>query len=100
MTPPAASSPSIPISAEHSSDKRRAALHSMLAAAAMTSLKLAAGILSGSLGVLLTRLTPGSTLRGQRSHFSPYVSQTSRRTKITPTATARSRIFRHSLKPA
>lgn len=36
----------------HSADKRRVALHSMLAAAAMTGLKLAAGILSGSLGVL------------------------------------------------
>ena len=35
-----------------SAEKRRVALHSMLAAAAMTVLKLAAGILSGSLGVL------------------------------------------------
>ncbi|MGB8262120.1 MAG: cation diffusion facilitator family transporter [Terracidiphilus sp.] len=37
---------------EHSAMKRRVALHSMLAAAAMTVLKLAAGLLSGSLGVL------------------------------------------------
>jgi len=35
-----------------SAEKRRVALHSMLAAAAMTVLKLAAGLLSGSLGVL------------------------------------------------
>jgi cation diffusion facilitator family transporter len=38
--------------AEITSLKRRVALHSMLAAAGMTALKLAAGILSGSLGVL------------------------------------------------
>lgn len=38
--------------AELSAEKRRVSLHSMLAAAAMTLLKLAAGILSGSLGVL------------------------------------------------
>lgn len=35
-----------------SAEKRKVALHSMLAAAAMTLLKLAAGIVSGSLGVL------------------------------------------------
>ena len=35
-----------------SAEKRRVALHSMLAATAMTLLKLAAGIVSGSLGVL------------------------------------------------
>ncbi len=35
-----------------SADKRRVALHSMVAAAAMTLLKLAAGLVSGSLGVL------------------------------------------------
>ena len=35
-----------------SDEKRRVALHSMLAAAAMTVLKLAAGLFSGSLGVL------------------------------------------------
>jgi len=38
--------------AEASAAKRRVALHSMLAAAAMTFLKLVAGLLSGSLGVL------------------------------------------------
>jgi len=41
-------------------EKRRVALHSMLAAAAMTLLKLAAGLLSGSLGVLVGR--PGAHL--------------------------------------
>src|SRR6266702_7303425 len=48
----AASSPLISNAAEHSAAKRRVALHSMLAAAAMTLLKLAAGIFSGSLGVM------------------------------------------------
>src|SRR6266568_5363485 len=48
----AASSPLISNAAEHSAAKRRVALHSMLAAAAMTLLKLVAGIFSGSLGVL------------------------------------------------
>ncbi len=38
--------------ASMSAEKRRVALHSMLAAAAMTLLKVAAGIFSGSLGVL------------------------------------------------
>lgn len=38
--------------AEASAEKRRAALHSMVAASAMTLLKLAAGLFSGSLGVL------------------------------------------------
>src|SRR5208283_2648247 len=38
--------------AEFSIEKRRVALHSMVAEAAMTVLKLAAGLLSGSLGVL------------------------------------------------
>jgi cation diffusion facilitator family transporter len=37
---------------EFSAEKRRVALHSMLAAGAMTLLKLAAGLFSGSLGVL------------------------------------------------
>ncbi len=47
-----APSPSISSPANHSVAKRRVALHSMLAAAVMTLLKLAAGIFSGSLGVL------------------------------------------------
>ena len=49
---PLVSSSSVSIPADHSAAKRRVALHSMLAAGAMTLLKLAAGILSGSLGVL------------------------------------------------
>jgi cation diffusion facilitator family transporter len=40
------------LTASFSAEKRRVALHSMLAAAVMTLLKLAAGLLSGSLGVL------------------------------------------------
>src|SRR5947199_8590303 len=38
--------------ADWSAEKRQVALHSMLAAAAMTVLKLLAGIFSGSLGIL------------------------------------------------
>ena len=49
---PLATSPSLSVPAEHSAAKRRVAFHSMVAAGAMTLLKLAAGILSGSLGVL------------------------------------------------
>ena len=41
-----------PSLAGYSAEKRRVALHSMLAAATMTVLKLAAGLFSGSLGVL------------------------------------------------
>jgi cation diffusion facilitator family transporter len=47
-----ASIPTVSVPADHSAAKRRVAFHSMLAAAVMTALKLAAGILSGSLGVL------------------------------------------------
>src|ERR1019366_152309 len=49
---PSASIPTVARAAENSAAKRQVALHSMLAAAAMTLLKLAAGIFSGSLGVL------------------------------------------------
>jgi cation diffusion facilitator family transporter len=42
----------VPSLAGFSAEKRRVALHSMLAAGAMTLLKLAAGLFSGSLGVL------------------------------------------------
>jgi cation diffusion facilitator family transporter len=48
----AAANTSTVSSAEVSALKRRVALHSMVAAACMTTLKLVAGILSGSLGVL------------------------------------------------
>src|ERR1035441_10520142 len=50
--------------ATFSAEKRRVALHSMLAAAAMTVLKLAAGLLSGSLGVLSDAAHSGLDLAG------------------------------------
>src|SRR5579863_2235538 len=49
---PAASSSSAKSMEQHSAEKRRVALGSMLAAAVMTVLKLVTGFLSGSLGVL------------------------------------------------
>jgi cation diffusion facilitator family transporter len=49
---PIVAAPSAAARAGFPAEKRRVALHSMLAAAAMTLLKLAAGLLSGSLGVL------------------------------------------------
>jgi cation diffusion facilitator family transporter len=53
-----------PNPASFSAEKRSVALHSMLAAAAMTLLKLAAGILSGSLGVLSDAAHSGLDLVG------------------------------------
>src|SRR5665213_649258 len=55
--------------AELSAAKRRVALHSMLAAAAMTVLKLAAGLLSGSLGVLSDAAHSGLDLAGATLTF-------------------------------
>src|SRR5580692_5710170 len=55
--------------AEISAEKRRVALHSMLAAAAMTLLKLAAGIVSGSLGVLSDAARSGLDLAGAALTF-------------------------------
>jgi cation diffusion facilitator family transporter len=55
--------------AEFSDEKRRVALHSMLAAAAMTVLKLAAGLLSGSLGVLSDAAHSGLDLVGAALTF-------------------------------
>jgi cation diffusion facilitator family transporter len=52
-----------------SAEKRRVALHSMLAAAAMTLLKLAAGLLSGSLGVLSDAAHSGLDLVGAALTF-------------------------------
>jgi cation diffusion facilitator family transporter len=52
-----------------SADKQRVALHSMLAAAAMTLLKLAAGLLSGSLGVLSDAAHSGLDLIGATLTF-------------------------------
>jgi cation diffusion facilitator family transporter len=61
--------------AEFSVEKRRVALHSMVAAAAMTALKLAAGLLSGSLGVLSDAAHSGLDLVGVTlTYFSVNVS--------------------------
>jgi cation diffusion facilitator family transporter len=58
-----------------SADKRRVALHSMVAAAAMTVLKLAAGLFSGSLGVLSDAAHSGLDLVGVTlTFFSVQVS--------------------------
>jgi cation diffusion facilitator family transporter len=53
----------------HSAEKRRVALHSMLAAAAMTLLKLGAGLLSGSLGVLSDAAHSGLDMVGSALTF-------------------------------
>jgi cation diffusion facilitator family transporter len=63
MTPTAA------IIAGFSAEKRRVALHSMLAAAAMTLLKLGAGLLSGSLGVLSDAAHSGLDMVGSMLTF-------------------------------
>src|ERR1035437_6100718 len=55
--------------AQFSAEKRRVALHSMLAAAAMTVLKLAAGLFSGSLGVLSDAAHSGLDLVGAALTF-------------------------------
>lgn len=58
-----------------SAEKRRVARHSMLAAAVMTLLKLAAGIVSGSLGVLSDAAHSGLDLAGAAlTYFSVKVS--------------------------
>src|ERR1035441_6158737 len=58
-----------------SAEKRRVALHSMVAAAAMTLLKLAAGLLSGSLGVLSDAAHSGLDMVGAAlTFFSVQVS--------------------------
>jgi cation diffusion facilitator family transporter len=55
--------------ANYSAQKRRVSLHSMLAAAAMTLLKLAAGLLSGSLGVLSDAAHSGLDMVGASLTF-------------------------------
>jgi len=50
--------------AQFSAEKRRVALHSMIAAAAMTLLKVVAGLMSGSLGVLSDAAHSGLDLVG------------------------------------
>jgi cation diffusion facilitator family transporter len=54
---------------EYSAEKRRVALHSMLVAVAMTVLKLAAGLFSGSLGVLSDAAHSGLDLAGAALTF-------------------------------
>jgi cation diffusion facilitator family transporter len=58
-----------PDTSEMSAAKRRVALHSMLAAATMTLLKLAAGLASGSLGVLSDAAHSGLDLVGSALTF-------------------------------
>jgi cation diffusion facilitator family transporter len=55
--------------AAFSAEKRRVALHSMIAAAVMTLLKLAAGLLSGSLGVLSDAAHSGLDMVGSMLTF-------------------------------
>jgi cation diffusion facilitator family transporter len=55
--------------ADYSREKRRVALHSMLAAFSMTLLKLGAGLLSGSLGVLSDAAHSGLDLAGSALTF-------------------------------
>jgi cation diffusion facilitator family transporter len=69
------SSPSPVGLAEFSAEKRQVALHSMVAAAVMTILKLAAGLFSGSLGVLSDAAHSGLDLVGVTlTFFSVQVS--------------------------
>jgi len=71
----AVSSPVVEGLAELSAAKRRVALHSMVAAAVMTVLKLAAGLMSGSLGVLSDAAHSGLDLVGVTlTFFSVQVS--------------------------
>ncbi len=60
----AAESPAAPSPIESSALKRRVALKSMLAATCMTALKVAAGLISGSLGVLSDAAHSGLDLAG------------------------------------
>ncbi|HWE87809.1 MAG TPA: cation diffusion facilitator family transporter [Terracidiphilus sp.] len=55
--------------ANHSAEKRAVALRSMMAAAGMTALKLAAGLLSGSLGVLSDAAHSGLDMAGSALTF-------------------------------
>jgi cation diffusion facilitator family transporter len=67
--------PSIPEASSFSAEKRRVASRSMLAAAVMTLLKLGAGLLSGSLGVLSDAAHSGLDLAGAAlTFFSVHVS--------------------------
>jgi cation diffusion facilitator family transporter len=68
MTSAATNPPVLDLSG-FSAAKRRVAMHSMMAAAAMTLLKLAAGLLSGSLGVLSDAAHSGLDLVGAALTF-------------------------------
>ncbi len=59
----------VSIPPDFSAEKRRVSLHSMLVAAAMTLLKLVAGIMSGSLGVLSDAAHSGLDLLGAALTF-------------------------------
>ncbi len=65
----AASNPAPPPHGDFSDQKRTVALHSMLAALAMTLFKLAAGLLSGSLGVLSDAAHSGLDMIGSALTF-------------------------------
>lgn len=65
----AAPSPAVSSTMEDSALKRRVALRSMLAASCMTVLKLAAGLISGSLGVLSDAAHSGLDLAGSAITF-------------------------------
>ena len=70
-----ATDPLAPALSALSAEKRRVALHSMAAATVMTLLKLAAGLLSGSLGVLSDAAHSGLDLVGAAfTFFSVHVS--------------------------
>ncbi len=72
-----ASSPRVtqPVVADFSAEKKRVARHSMAAAAVMTLLKIGAGLLSGSLGVLSDAAHSGLDLVGAAlTYFSVHVS--------------------------
>ncbi|HEU5351131.1 MAG TPA: cation diffusion facilitator family transporter [Terracidiphilus sp.] len=65
----AAASPGVAPTVDHPAEKRKVALQSMLAAGAMTLLKLAAGLVSGSLGVLSDAVHSGLDLTGSALTF-------------------------------
>jgi len=66
---PAPSSSAASLTTGHSAEKRQVALHSMLAALVMTAIKLAAGLLSGSLGVLSDAAHSGLDMLGSGLTF-------------------------------
>lgn len=69
LSSPPISGPPIAGRAAYAAENRRVSLHSMLAAASMTALKLAAGLLSGSLGVLSDAAHSGLDLTGAALTF-------------------------------